>query len=148
MTAIQPKPGTAKPPAIQSGLCYVSFAYDAARSIDLGEAERRIDQATERPTIARKRRTPSSFEYQPPPVRTAHNIEPFAVGRYFTRSSVDLMIYDFGAVSITYTLMIDGPFANLLTLSEDLYDNEPLLRDSRLHVDRLLKVIGDAASRS
>ena len=146
MTAIQPKPGTAKSPEIQSGLCYASFAYDAARSIDLGEAERRIHQATERPTIAHKRRTPSSFEYQPPPVRTAHKIEPFAFGRYSTRSSVDLMIYDFGAVSITYTFMIDGPFENLLTLSEDLYDNEPLLRDSRLHVEQLLKVIWNAAT--
>jgi hypothetical protein len=125
----------------------VSFAYDAARSIDLGDAERRIHQATERPTIARKRRSPSYFEYQPPPLRTSREIEPLAVGRFATRSSVDLMIYDFGAVSVIYILPIDGAFDELLILSEELYDNEALLADSRLRVDQLLSVIGDAATQ-
>ncbi len=133
---------------IQSGVCYVSFAYDAARSIDLGEAEHRIQQATERPTIAHKRRTPSYFEYQPPPLRTSRAIEPFRVGRFATGSIVDLMIYDFGAVSVTYSLAIEGPFSDLLDLSEELYDNEALLRDSRLRVDQLLEVIRDAAAQA
>lgn len=33
-------------PTIQSGLYYVMFAYDAARSISLDSAERRIHEAT------------------------------------------------------------------------------------------------------
>jgi hypothetical protein len=136
------------PAVIQNGLCYVSFAYDAARSVDLGEAERRIQQTTERPTIAHKRRTPSYFEYQPPPLRTSRAVDPFSIGRFSTTKAVDLMIYDFGAVSVTYTLPIDGPFEELLGLSEELYDNEILLRDSRMRIDQLLEVIGDAASRS
>src|SRR6188474_1264315 len=89
---------------ILNGVCYASFAYDAARSIDLGEAERRIHQATERPTIAHKRRTPSYFEYQPAPLRTSRDSEPFTIGKFVTGSLVDLMIYDFGAVSVTYSL--------------------------------------------
>jgi hypothetical protein len=137
-----------KSPVIQSGLCHVSFAYDAARSIDLGAAERRIHQATERPTIAHKRRTPSYFEYQPAPIRTIRKAQPFAVGKLTTRSSIDLMIYDFGAVSVIYTLPIDGPFEDLLFLNEELYDNETLLVDSRLQVDQLLTIIGDAARQS
>lgn len=135
-------------PAIQSGLCYVSFAYDAARSVDLGKAEKRIQQTTERPTIAHKRRTPNYFEYQPAPLRTSRAIDPFAIGRFTTAASVDLMIYDFGAVSVTYALPIEGPFEDLLSLSEELYDNEALLRDSRMTVEQLLEVIGDAASQA
>ena len=142
----QPMPITS--PVIQNGLCYMSFAYDAARSIDLGEAERRIHQATERPSIAHKRRTPSYFEYQPPPLRTSRDTEPFVVGKFMTRSSVDLMIYDFGAVSVIYALPIEGPLEDLLFLSEELYDNEALLRDSRLQVDQLLKVVANAASQA
>jgi len=145
LAASQPIP--IKSPVIRNGLCYVSFAYDAARSIDLGAAEHRIHQVTERPTIAHKRRTPSYFEYQPPPLRTSRDTEPFVVGKFMTRSSVDLMIYDFGAVSVIYTLPIEGPFEDLLFLSEELYDNEALLGDSRLRVDQLLTVIGDAASQ-
>jgi hypothetical protein len=148
MPSADPTPPSRKTAVIESGMCYVSFAYDAARSIDLVRAERRIQQATERPTIAHKRRTPSYFEYQPPPLRTSRDSQPFAVGKFATGSIIDLMIYDFGAVSVTYNLAIDGPFANLLDLSEELYDNEALLRDSRLRVDQLLGVIEDAANQA
>ena len=147
MTIAEVQPATVTPPVIQNGLCFVSFAYDAARFINLAEAERRIHQATERPTIAHKRRTPNYFEYQPPPVRTSSAAESFTLGKFATRPSVDLMIYDFGAVSVVYTVPIEGPFDDLLALSEELYDNEVLLADSRLRVDRLLGVIGDAAGR-
>jgi hypothetical protein len=56
-------------PVIQNGVCYVLFAYDAARSINLDEAERQIQEMTKRETIKHKRRAPSYFEYQPPPLR-------------------------------------------------------------------------------
>ena len=130
---------------IQKGLCFVTFAYDAARSIKLDQAEQRHHEATQRETIHHKRRAPSYFEYQPPPLRVTQESKPLSVGSYTTRPGVDLMAYDFGAVAVTYTLALEGPFADLLQLSEDLYDNEALLSDSRLRVDQFLEVIGDAA---
>lgn len=130
---------------IQKGLCYAIFAYDAARSIDLAKAERRTDEETQRPTIAHKRRTPSYFEYQPPPLRMSQDAKPISVGKFTTRPSSDVMIYDFGAVAVIYSLPIEGPFEDLLILSEELYDNEALLADSQLRVQELLKTIGDAA---
>lgn len=133
---------------IQSGICYAIFAYDAARAISLADAERRVHETTERPTIAHKRRTPSYFEYQPPPVRLTQDARSLAVGKFATRPAVDVMIYDFGAVAVIYALPIAGSLDDLLGLSEELYDNEALLVDSRLRVDQLLKVIGDAATQS
>lgn len=135
-------------PQIQSGWCYVNFAYDAARSINLEAADRRIHETTQRPTIAHKRRTPSYFEYQPPPLRLSQEAEPLKIGKFATRPSVELMIYDFGAIAVVYTLPIGGPFEDLLSLSEELYDNERLLADSRLRVDEILRVIGDAANQT
>jgi hypothetical protein len=135
-------------PLIQSGRCYATFAYDAARSIDLGKAERRTHETTERPTIAHKRRTPSYFEYQPPPVRVNQTAEPLRLGKFATRPGVDLMIYDFGAVAVIYALPIEGSFEELLAVSEELYDNELLLSDSRQRVNQLLQVIGDAANQA
>jgi hypothetical protein len=61
---------------------------------------------------------------------------------------VDLLLYDFGAVSVTYTFSINGPVADLLQLSEELYDNEFLLSHSRLRVNQLLEVVGEAASQA
>jgi hypothetical protein len=133
---------------IQKGSCSVLFAYDAARSIKLEEAEQRLHEATQRQTIPHKRRAPSYFEYQPPPLRVSQEIEPLNIGGVSARENVDIMVYDFGAVAVTYTLPITGAFSDLLRLAEELYDNELLLSDSRLRVEQFLKVIGDAATQA
>jgi hypothetical protein len=133
---------------IQNGTCFVSFAYDAARSINLELAERRVHEATQRQTMPHKRRAPSYFEYQPPPLRVSQDTEPVQLSRFAARASVDLLVYDFGAVTATYSFPIDGPFADLLELNEALYDNEMLLSDSRLRVSHLLEVIGSAANQA
>ena len=133
---------------ILNGLCYITFAYDAARSIDLNQAEARVHEATQRSTLRHKRPAPSYFEYQPAPLRLTQDTEAIKLGNFLTRPSVDLQFYDFGAVAVTYTVDITGPFSELLTLSEELYDNEPLLADSRLRVGQLLHVIGDAAAQA
>ena len=146
--AIADSPPGVNSPLIQSGFCYVNFAYDAARSINLELADRRIHETTERPTIAHKRRTPSYFEYQPLPLRVSQDAQTLRIATYETRPSVDLMIYDFGAIAVIYALPIAGPLADLLALSEELYDNEMLLADSRLRIDQILKVMGDAASQT
>jgi hypothetical protein len=148
VAGFDPRQSAERAPAIKTGLGYAIFAYDAARSIDLAKAEQRTHEATERPTIAHKRRTPSYFEYQPPPVRVSQTAESLRLGELSTRPGVELMIYDFGAVAVIYTLAIDGPFDRLLDISEELYDNEILLADSRRRVDQLLRVIGDAANQA
>jgi hypothetical protein len=148
MTITESRPANNPSPIIQSGSCYVSFAYDAARLINLELADRRIHETTERPTIAHKRRTPSYFEYQPPPLRFSQDAEVLNIGKFTTRPSVDVMIHDFGAVAVIYALPIAGPLEDLLALSEELYDNETLLADSRSRAEQILKVMGDAANQT
>src|SRR5688572_13828416 len=128
-----------------NGVCYVLFAYDAARSIDLDVAERRIHEATQRQTIQHRRRAPSYLEYQPPPLRLSQEIQPIKIGEYSSHRMVDLVLYDFGAVSVIYRIPIQGPLAALLALSEDLYDNEILLTDSRVRGEQIISAVGDAA---
>ena len=139
---------TASDWVIQNGTCFVTFAYDAARSINLELAERRVHEAPQRQTMPHKRRAPSYFEYQQPPLRVSQDTEPVHVSRFGARASVDLLVYDFGAVTATYSFPINGLFADLLQLSEGLYDNETLLSDSRLRVNHLLEVIGNAANQA
>jgi len=86
---------------IEAGTCYVMFAYDAARSIDLNAAEKRMQQSTQRPTLLKKRRTPSYFEYQPPAQRVSQEIEPLQVNGRRSGTSVDLMMFDFGSMAAT-----------------------------------------------
>lgn len=136
---------TTAPALFAEGVCYVLFVYDAARAIDLDAAERRIHEATQRQTIHHKRRAPSYFEYQPSPLRLSQETQPITLGTFTTLSAVDLVLYDFGAVSVIYAIPISCPFSLLLDLSEELYDNEPLLTDSRLRVEQLMSAIGDTA---
>ena len=133
---------------IQNGTCFVTFAYDAARSINLELAERRVHEATQRQTMPHKRRAPSYFEYQPPPLRVNQETDSVHLSRFAASAGVDLLVYDFGAVTATYSFPINGPFTDLLQLSEALYDNEILLADSRLRVSHLLEVIGNAANQA
>src|SRR5918992_5362330 len=94
-----------------NGVCYVLFAYDAARFINLDAAERRIHEATQRQTMQHKRRAPGYLEYQPPPLKLSQDIQPIKIGEFLSHGTVDLVLYDFGAVSVIYSIPIGGPFA-------------------------------------
>jgi len=62
--------------------------------------------------------------------------------------AVDVLLYDFGALSVSYTIPLRGSFADLLTLSETVYDNAALLADSRQRVVQLVAAIGPAVTRA
>jgi hypothetical protein len=132
---------------IEWGLCHVMLVYDAARAIDLELTERRIHDVTHRQTLRHKRRAPSYLEYRPPPLRVSHDSAPLEVGSFATRPNVDLLVYDFGAIAVNYSIALDSSFDSLLPLSERLYDNSLLLSDSRRRIDDLLATIGSAATQ-
>jgi hypothetical protein len=131
---------------IERGVCHALFVYDAARSINLDEAGKRIHETSQRQTIPHKRAAPSYFEYHPPPLRVSYHSEPRRIGVFLSKPSVDLILYDFGAVSVGYTVDVENAaFDDLLPVAEELRDNALLLADSRKRVSDLLQVIGDAA---
>jgi hypothetical protein len=138
------------PPIIAQGTCYVLFAYEVAHAIDLAAAERRLASATQRQTVKQKRRAPAFFEYDPAPLRVTASAEPLAVaeGAHVTAPHVEFVLYDFGAVSVSYAIPLRGPLTDLPGLSTALYGNEQLQADSRRRVQQLLETLGDAALRS
>lgn len=129
------------------GTCYAFFAYDVGLSIDLDDADRRIQALKQRATLRHKRRTPRYFEYRPAPLRVLQEGKVLNLRAHRTASQVDAVLYDFGAVSVTYSIPISGGLEDLLGLSEDLYDNEELLADSRQRVEELLRAFGAAVQR-
>jgi hypothetical protein len=129
------------------GTCYPLFAYDVAHAIDLDAAERRLLAGTERLTIKQKRRAPAFFEYRPAPLRVASQAEPLALSGYRTDPAVEIVLYDFGAVSVSYAIPLAGPLPALASLSHELWGNARLLADSRRHVERLVETLGEAVPR-
>ncbi|TMB56592.1 MAG: hypothetical protein E6J60_05685 [Deltaproteobacteria bacterium] len=134
-------------PVVQEGVCYALFAYDAGLAIDLDESERRITALTQRAAIRHKHRAPRYFEYRPAPLRVTQEREALAVGAFRTAPSVEAVLYDFGAVSVTYQVPLAGPLAHLITLAEELYESAVLLADSRRWVEQLLATIAPAVTR-
>jgi hypothetical protein len=133
---------------VERGACHSIFVYDIAFAIDLNQAERLIQSAI-RDSIRHKRRAPQYFEYTPAPLRITQGIEPVQIGEGFaTDPLAQLVIYDFGAVSVLYRIPLSGDTSRLLSLSESLYENQALLSDSRRRVENLLRVIQSAVSKA
>jgi hypothetical protein len=130
------------------GTCHSIFVYDIAFSIDLNEAERRITSA-KRETIRHKRRAPPYFEYTPAPLRINQQAEPVRIDENFvTDGQVELVVYDFGGVSVIYRIPFNCRNAGLRALSDGLYENERLLKDSLRRVEDLLNFIQGAMSKA
>ncbi|NJN70565.1 MAG: hypothetical protein HC801_10005 [Nitrospira sp.] len=132
---------------ITKGTCFALFAYDVGHSINLTDAERRIAAGTERGRLRHKTRAPQYFEYRPAPLRLVQEGSVFDISGYQASPMVEVMVYDFGAATITYRFPIDGPFSRLLELSESLYENERLLAESRTRVEQLIQVLDSAIER-
>jgi hypothetical protein len=130
---------------VTKGTCFPLFAYEVARAIDLDAAERRLLASAERQTIKHKRRAPAYFEYRPSPLRVTRAGAMHDLAGYRTAPGVEVVLYDFGAVSLSYAIPIEGPLAALPGLAQELWGNERLLADSRRHVEELLRTLGDAA---
>jgi hypothetical protein len=132
---------------VASGFCHSIFVYDVAFSIDLDEAERRTSSDTQRETIRHKRKAPSYFEYRPAPLRISQDAAPVQLASMLeARAQVELVVYDFGAVSVIYRIPLGGELHDLLELSEFLYENDQLLRDSRRRVEELVHRVERALS--
>jgi hypothetical protein len=123
-------------------VCHNIFVYDVALSIDLQETERTLSSSAQRETIKHKRRAPRYFEYRPAPLRISQENAPVRIGEGLdTHPQVDMVLYDFGAVSVIYRIALSEATPNLLSLSEILYENDALQSDSRRRVVDLLKMI-------
>ncbi|TVQ30115.1 MAG: hypothetical protein EA376_13985 [Phycisphaeraceae bacterium] len=145
-----PSQAAAQSPAgvvIESGRCIALFAYDIGLAVDLDEAERRLAALIQRERIRHRRRTPRHITHQPAPLRITRPCEPLQLAGHTLSPSMDLVVYDFGAVSVSYSIPLEGDAARLLTLSEALHENEQLLAHSRAAVEELLENLRPAISR-
>lgn len=136
-----------QPPAfeIESGVCRAVFVFDIAQTINLDHAARLIREQTHRETLRHQRRAPRYFDYKPAPLRLAQHVEPIALTQHHrTTASVDLIVYEFGAVAVIFSIDLKGELEQLAALSDHLYENETLLMEATHRVSGLLDAIRTA----
>lgn len=134
-------------PVIEQGICHVLFAFDVGFAIDINEAERRVTETKQRESMRHRRRAPDYFAHATPPLRVTLTAPPVEVGSHQTEPGMDIVLYDFGAVSVTFRIVLSGPLSRLQGLAQTLYDHAPL-RDAAFEaVTRLTQTLGTAVSK-
>jgi hypothetical protein len=133
-------------PLIAAGTAHVLFAYDVGLGIRLPEAARLLSGWT--PGATGERATPPRYlDFKVSPLRVVQRCDPVAVASLATAPEVEAVVFDFGAISISYRLPLRGPLSDLVPLSSALYENAVLLADSRGRVSSLLESIAPAVHR-
>ncbi len=134
------------PLIVKRGVCHVVYAYDIGVWIDLEESKRIVSASAAEGKVQNPR-VPKYFDYNPPPLRILQQIPPLHVGRHEVSSAMDVVLYDFGGVTVTYEIPFKGPLTDLRQLSHELSESDVLLEDSRQQVEDLLEAIRPAVIR-
>lgn len=130
------------------GTCLCLFAHDLALAVDLDHAERILaplaESTEQREVIRHTRRAPRYFQFKPAPLRITSPCEVFPLGSCATLPSVDAVLYDFGAVSVTYAVPFEGTLDEVRKLSSGVYDHPALLADARRRAQALVDSLAKA----
>jgi len=143
-----PAPGPRAELSVEQGVVHLLFAYDVGLSIDLARARQQISDLTELARIRHKGHAPVYFQFDPPPLRVVQDAAPLAAGRYRSRPTVEVVLYDFGGLSVRYAIPFAGPFEDLVALSCELSRSRTFLDDARQRVEHLLTVIETSVDRA
>lgn len=127
-----------------TGTCYVLTAFDLGFEIDLQRAAERLGVGRPSTSFRHKRGTPEEPAAARLPLRFAKEIPSVSLGARASAPELEISVYPFGAVSLTYALALDLELEELVALSELLYENAELLRAARVEAQTLLGQLGDA----
>jgi len=134
-------------PYVRKGFVHVVFAYDVGLGVDLERCRRSVSELTELAQIKHKGHAPAYFQFDPPPLRILQEAAPIEIAGRSTAPTVDLTVYDFGGVSVRYTMAFEGSLEEMIALSCVLSETNLFRSDSRARVAHLLAVIESAVDR-
>ncbi len=135
------------PGTVLTGALHVYVAFDWGDEVDLERARQLVPAEVQ--ALPRRRRTPSSFEYRPLPLRFQLPPVQIVCPELGTiRSPAEVTMFDFGAVSFALELPCQLSPAGLSRLAEWLATPAPLIEVARTALkplyQKLLPAIQDA----
>jgi hypothetical protein len=128
-------------------VCYALFAYDIGMAVQLHAAARLVHGDQRLGAADRSRPMPRYLAFKNPPLRLTQRGDEIPVGGARTSAVVELVVFDFGAVSVTYRLSQAGDLSEALALSAALDESPALFAESKRRVQALLEVIAPAVTR-
>jgi hypothetical protein len=136
------------PETVLAGTLHLYVAFDWGDELDLERARQLVPAEVHE--LPRRRRTPPSIAYRPPPLR--FRLAPVALGLPAgddAPAEAEATVFDFAAVSVAFRVPFRLPLSRLLQLAGALAEPSPVLAAARsavtpLHA-RLLPAIRDPA---
>lgn len=134
---------------IEQGSCNLLFAFNLGFSVDLAKCNEIVSEPSQRQTFSHSKRAPKYFEYNPPPLRIAQSAKeiPLKATGLSTRNEVEVTIYDFGVISISYRIDLKCSLGKLVELSESVYENDLVIEDAEKRARGLFDDIKAAINR-
>lgn len=129
------------------GECRVFFAFDIAQAIDLVGAAHAVRDPTTAGTLGRTHPAPSHFQFAPPPLRVTQRGEPLTLGHWSTADTVELVLFDFGAVLVSFAIPFAGSWGGAVELSCALAADSSLAAAARGRVQALASAISAHISK-
>ncbi len=127
--------------AIARGTCHPLYVFEIGQLVDLDGCEQRIQDTSERLALKQRGRL-SHFQYRPPPLRVTQPAGVTQIGGYAVAPTVELVIYGFGAMSVSYAIPFAGPLDSLVDMSIGLRARPDLVADARARVTSLVASLG------
>ncbi|MCY2960596.1 MAG: hypothetical protein NTY35_10565 [Planctomycetota bacterium] len=128
---------------IQGGTVRVLVAYDIGLSIRLEACRAHVGGLEADERIRHKGHAPQYFQFDPPPLRLVREVEPIEVGGRRTSATVEILLYEFGGVSVGYTIPFTGTLSEMIELSCVLAGEPRLETHAEALVAHLLTLIRD-----
>ena len=129
-------PVTSGPQAAVRGVLHVYVAFDWGDEVDLEQARKLVAGSYQ--GLPRRRRTPPSFSYRPPPLHvslTPTRLDLPEIG--VVDAVTGVMIFDFAAVSIAFRIPFHVGANSLVRLAGSLAESGPLVQLARSVVSPL-----------
>jgi hypothetical protein len=133
-------------PVVARGVCHVLVAFEIGQSVDLARSEQLAATGARRPW-RESRRAPQQFGNRPAPLSILQDPAGIPIVAGLEAIGVQIMLYDFGAASLSVVFPLTGPLESLPSLSGELYGHPPLLDCARTRIGALLETIAPAVVR-
>jgi hypothetical protein len=126
--------------ATVQGVLHIYVAFDWGDEIDLERARKLASGSYQ--ALPRRRRTPSSFAYRPPPLHVALPATSLELPELGTvTASAGITIFDFAAVSIAFRIPFQRQACDLVRLAGALAESGPLVQLARTTLTPLYQML-------
>jgi len=133
---------------VAHGTAYLYFAFDVGQGIDLEAAARHVGMQAEPAVMRHRRPAPRYFQYEAPPLRMRIDVPALEIGGRRTHERAEAVLFDFGALSVRYTVPLEGPLEDLIALSAAMEEETgPVVDDARRRAAEVFERIRGAITR-